>query len=49
MKGKSKATVGKKKEKIEARLNLLAKMYETKKNEYDSENGKVEEDDEEEK
>lgn len=44
MKGKPKAVGGKGKEKMEARLNFLARMYETKKNEPESEDNIVEED-----
>ena len=48
VKSKPKAWTGKKKEKIEARLNFLAQMYETKKNERDIEDDTVEEDEEDE-
>ena len=46
MKGKSKAPRGKGKEKIEARLNFLARMYEDKKDEPAGEEN-VEEEEEE--
>ena len=42
VKGKSKAVRGKGKEKIEARLDFLARMYETKKDEPDGEDNIVE-------
>ena len=43
VKGKSKTARGKTKEKIEARLDFLARMYETKKNEQVDEDNIVEE------